>query len=193
MNASRSAAARGFTMIELMVVIAITAVLLAVAAPSFVNYIAKQRVEGLMSELGTDLQYARSEAVARNTDVRITFGTGCYVIHTQPDGATASSCSQIDGVASVMGAAAAASAVEIKTTKVRAAQATIAPEGGISFLQFEPIRGAAAWDSAASAAAVTVQSSAGSWQLRALVNQSVGRLRFCSPNGSMKGYTSTCD
>jgi prepilin-type N-terminal cleavage/methylation domain-containing protein len=182
---------RGFTMIELMVAVAIIAVLLAVAAPSFIGYLAKQRVEGVASELGTDLQYARSEAVARNTEVRVTFGTGCYVVHTQPTGATATTCSQAEGVDSVMGAAGGTSAVEIKTTKLRGGgAATIVPADSLTWIEFEPVRGAATWNgTAAGAAAVNVGSNAGSWQLRISVNQAVGRMRTCSPGGTFKGYS----
>jgi type IV fimbrial biogenesis protein FimT len=183
---------RGFTLIELIVTIAVAGVLLSLVIPSFQDLLAKQRVEGLMSELGTDLQFARSEAVTRNSDVRVTFGSGCYVIHTQPTGVPASTCSQSAGVASVMGAASGVSAVEIKTTKVTGTQAAVAGDGGMSFIQFEPVRGAASWDTAASSASVSVTSASGAWQLRALVSESVGRLRVCSPNASLKGYSASC-
>jgi prepilin-type N-terminal cleavage/methylation domain-containing protein len=182
---------RGFTMIELMVVVALVAILLAVAAPSFVSYLARQRVEGVASELGTDLQFARSEAVQRNTDVRVTFGTGCYVVHTQPAGATATTCSQAEGVASAMGGAGGTSAVEIKTTKLRAGgTAAISPSDSLTWVQFEPVRGAATWDgTAAGAATLDITSTAVASRLRVSINQAVGRMRVCSPSGSFKGYS----
>jgi len=80
----------GFTTIELMIVVAITAVLIASAAPSFVDFLSKRRVDGVMAELVTDLHYARSEAVSRNATVRITFGPRCYVIHLA--GTTSAEC-----------------------------------------------------------------------------------------------------
>ena len=52
-------------MIELMVVVALVAIVLSLAAPSFKTFLMKKRVEGAMSELSTDLQFARSEAVSR--------------------------------------------------------------------------------------------------------------------------------
>lgn len=180
---------RGFTTIELMVVVALTAILLAVAVPSFTGFFAKKRVESLMSELGTDLQYARSEAVARNLPVRLTFGTGCYVIHTQPTGASASSCSQADNVASTMGTNGTVAAVDLKTVKVKSGStAGLAPVGGLTFIEFDPVRGGATWNgSNAAEGVVDVTSSQGGWQLRVGV-QTVGRTQTCSPGEVVKGY-----
>jgi type IV fimbrial biogenesis protein FimT len=70
----------GFTMIELMIVVALIAIVLALAAPSFTNTLAKNRAQGVASELGTDLQYARSEAVQRNAPVRIIVGSGAEAL-----------------------------------------------------------------------------------------------------------------
>src|SRR5687768_1296058 len=83
---------RGITLIEALVVIAVLAVLTMIAIPSFSEVLAKKKVESALTELTTDLSFARSEAVSRNTSVSMTFGTGCYVIHTT--GTTATSCAQ---------------------------------------------------------------------------------------------------
>lgn len=63
----------GFTAIELMAVIAIVAILAAVAAPSFRQLIATQRVRGASSALAESLWVARAEALKRNTDVGFVF------------------------------------------------------------------------------------------------------------------------
>lgn len=60
---------QGFTLIELMVVLAISAILLAVAAPSFSVMIKKSRSEALIRELGSALSLARTEAVSRGVTV----------------------------------------------------------------------------------------------------------------------------
>ena len=76
--------ARGFTLIELMVVVAVIAVILMIAAPSFRDTILMQRLRGVNGELVTNLAFARSEAVARNELVGVKFGSDsartCYVI-----------------------------------------------------------------------------------------------------------------
>lgn len=71
----------GFTLMELMVVVAIAAILAAIAAPSFTGLINDTRQSSLASQLSGDLQRARSEAIKRNARVvfcvRNSAGTDC--------------------------------------------------------------------------------------------------------------------
>ncbi len=53
----------GFTMVEVMVVLSITAIIVAFAAPSFMNIVANNRVVAASNELVTALNLAKSEAV----------------------------------------------------------------------------------------------------------------------------------
>ena len=59
----------GFTVIEMMIVLAIAAVLLAVGMPSFVQFSRETRAGSTTSSLTADIQLARSEAVKRNSRV----------------------------------------------------------------------------------------------------------------------------
>lgn len=63
--------ARGFTLPELMVVIAVTAILATVAAPSFSELIAGQRVKSAAGDMFASLLRTRSEAIKRNTEVTL--------------------------------------------------------------------------------------------------------------------------
>jgi prepilin-type N-terminal cleavage/methylation domain-containing protein len=80
--------ARVFTLIELMVTVAVIASLLMIAAPSFKQLIAQQRLKNINAELVTSLQFARSEALARNTPIYLKFGSSasppmtCYILYT---------------------------------------------------------------------------------------------------------------
>jgi type IV fimbrial biogenesis protein FimT len=78
----------GFTIIELMVVVAVLGVIAAFAAPSFSDYFARSRLNGAASEAYGDLQYARSEAVQRFTAARITFSATGYVVDIPATGQT---------------------------------------------------------------------------------------------------------
>lgn len=86
------AASRAVTLIEMMIVIALAALIIGLAAPSFSDYIVTQRVRSLHAQLATDLQFARSEAVGRGAFVSVRFqfttgatGASCYVIFTRPE------------------------------------------------------------------------------------------------------------
>jgi type IV fimbrial biogenesis protein FimT len=78
---------RAFTLVELMITVAIVAIILAVAAPSFRDYLLTQRLRGIQAQLVTDLQYARSEAVSRGNLVAVRFQSGsgmtCYIVNTR--------------------------------------------------------------------------------------------------------------
>lgn len=69
---------RGFTLIELMVTIAIAGVLSAIAAPALMSMIQTQRVKTATFDLYAALTYARSEAIKRNSVVTITPRSGGF-------------------------------------------------------------------------------------------------------------------
>lgn len=54
---------RGFTLIELMVAVAMIAILSAVAAPSFSEMMVRSAIRSASSDLGADLNVARAEAI----------------------------------------------------------------------------------------------------------------------------------
>lgn len=62
---------RGFTLIELMVSIAVLAILLGIAAPSFRSMTATSDLRGVSNELITTLAQARSEAIKRGGRVTV--------------------------------------------------------------------------------------------------------------------------
>ncbi|WP_042553337.1 MULTISPECIES: GspH/FimT family pseudopilin [Pseudomonas] len=61
---------RGFTLIELMIIIALVGIFAAIAVPSFTQFINKSRTQSFNNELLELLQFARASAVERRTFVR---------------------------------------------------------------------------------------------------------------------------
>lgn len=83
----RRAAARGMTLVETLCATSIVATALGVAVPNFTDWQRIQALQSAAGELETDIQYARSLAVARNAPVRLSArpldgGGSCYAIHT---------------------------------------------------------------------------------------------------------------
>jgi type IV fimbrial biogenesis protein FimT len=72
MECSAKNTTRGFTLIELMVTVAVLAVMASLAAPSFRELLAAQRVRTTAYNIVGDLVLARNEAVKRGENVTVT-------------------------------------------------------------------------------------------------------------------------
>jgi type IV fimbrial biogenesis protein FimT len=85
----RQKSQRGFTLVELMVVIAIVAILLVVGVPSYKYVSNSYRISGEVNGLLGDAQFARSEAIKEGQQVILctsTNGTTCAGVDTWQSG-----------------------------------------------------------------------------------------------------------
>jgi type IV fimbrial biogenesis protein FimT len=67
---------RGFNIIEVLISLAVLAILVTLAAPSFTQWLQNQQIRTATDSILNGLQVARSEAVARNTNVSFQFMDG---------------------------------------------------------------------------------------------------------------------
>ncbi len=88
---------RGFTLMELLIALALLAIVTTAAVPAFTTFIQNNRLSGEANELVTAFQLGRSEALKRGRDVRVCAsddGAACggswnqgWIAVADPDGA----------------------------------------------------------------------------------------------------------
>ncbi len=165
----------GLTLMELMVTLAILAIVATLAAPSFTGYLTRKKVEAGAAELFADLQYARSESVSRNTAVRVVFTASGYTIAAEAGVTEPTSCTPAGGTTS------------LKVVTLAKGVITGNDSGTLpSCIVYEPVRG-----STPVGASVEVVYAADDARLRVAVTRA-GRAQICSPSGSTIRSYATC-
>ncbi len=97
--------AAGFTLIELMIVVAMLALFAAIAVPSFTSFISQNRSQALNDELLGLLQYARAQAVAQRTTVRVCSQNGVWHLRTGTTACASNSSTPLRSLTPPSGAA----------------------------------------------------------------------------------------
>ena len=157
-------------------VLAVGAVLAASAAPSLRGLIDTRRLDRAATALAADIQFVRTEAVARNQALRLSWHTlteaTCYVIHT---GAAAQCSCNPTGPAQCIGGA-----QELRTVVLPAAD-RVRLLANVNSVLFDPLHG--------------TSSPTGTFRLigtdaRAVhhIVNVMGRVRSCSPQAAVPGY-----
>jgi len=161
---------KGFTLIELMVVLAILGIVALIAAPSFNAFLARSKLRGAANETFADLQYARSESVQKNQVFRVEFSSAGYQIWRM------SRATPTNKDASTAGAP--------NPVKVGdwGDSSTAVSSGASMVVSFNPVRATAT----VSDGPLELSHGAISGTVRLLVN-TTGRVELCSPGASISG------
>lgn len=191
---------KGFTLIELLVTVVVLGVLLAMAVPSMNGFFEKRRIIGATEAVFSQLQFARSEAIARSVDVYVSFSTdgsdtwsvgvstvaGCVPTVTNPTAASACTLIVDDGdgttddrVLNVL-----TSAAYPGVSMGDDSGGAVSFSGGGSQLTFKYVRGTATNG--------TVYLYYGTDYEMRVISNTIGRVRICSPTGAknVAGYAS---
>lgn len=170
------AAARGFTLVEMMIVVAVAGVVMTAATPPVSGWVEQQRLSGIAGDLARDLRQARAEAITRNEVVRFSLqhdaAGACYLLHTGDAGdcrCTASGPARCEGEAQA-----------IKQVQFSAQQGVELQSSSSSFV-FSPTHG-----TVSPTATLHLQDHRGR-TVQHVVNL-MGRVRSCSPQGNVSGY-----
>ncbi|MFY9514334.1 MAG: GspH/FimT family pseudopilin [Rubrivivax sp.] len=154
---------RGFTLLELTIVLAVLALVASLALPSFAGVSSRTRLKAVAETLATDLAEARFEAARRGQPLHVeTAGSGtdwCWSVATSP------------------GCPCGSSSCQLKTVRSQ-------DHAGVELLQSAPMRLDASGQ--AVAASALFQSSRGE-QLRVDVS-ALGRAGICAPAAKLPGY-----
>ena len=170
----------GFTLVELMVTLAVMAVVLVAAAPSMADFFDKNRVRGAADAVVSLLSNARTEAVKSDLDVNVAFtgsGTAWCV------GANAA---QAPTGGALAGAAGACDCTNVAQCTVGGARSVV-DSSAYSRVSIGALPTAMVFDSKLGTISplgsrqVTLTSPAGKYDLRIEVN-ALGQARLCVPS-----------
>lgn len=166
----------GWTLPEQLVIVVLVSLLTVLGLAGLLEAKDRRRMDSLVATLETELQFARSEAVARNETVRVRFrsdaGGSCYVMYTGRPGQC--TC-QSEGRAQCVGQG------EVLRTAIQRAGDGIRVSSSAAEIAFDASRGT-----------VTPTTTLRLENLRGdrvnLVVNLMGRLRNCSTNAGYTGY-----
>jgi type IV fimbrial biogenesis protein FimT len=166
---------RGVSLIESLMVVAVVAILMSTALPGFKSALERRHLEGAAAQLETDIQHARSLAVANNHSVRLKFSNddsgSCYAVFS----GAANQCEcRADGSSKCLG-----TQTVWRSTGFDASGA-VRLKSNVGSIVFDPLQGT-------STPTGTLRLLSRSGQAVHLVVNIMGRVRACSPTG-MAGY-----
>lgn len=180
----------GFTLVELVTVLAVISVIFGVGVPGMKSYLDTNRLRGATSQFFSDVQYARSESIKRNTNISVSItsnggDTWCYGIDeasgcdcTITDTTDASACTLLISGTNVLKVGSMTNLPDISMTSPVGTSQTYAT--------FDPVRGLASTTNS------VVFQSENNRQTQIYVSV-LGKVSVCIPAGAhgVGGY-STC-
>jgi type IV fimbrial biogenesis protein FimT len=169
---------RGLSLIELCVVLALTALVMGLAVPGFTGLFERQRLRSSAALLAAELHWVRNEAQARSTALRLSLYSGasgsCTLVHTgnrsdcrcSPD--TPSHPATCDAPATAL------------QSRLWPSAERITVEANVSSMLFDPVQG-----TTTPSGSLRVSDSQGK-TITHVVNV-MGRVRSCSPGAEVPG------
>lgn len=172
----------GFTVLELLTVVAIMAILAVVGFPSFQGMIERKRLEGAAESAAEFLRYARSESLRRNLDLVVTGDSSqwCIGIDTAQDCDCTITNPGTSGACALPVREGGADVPVLQVLDGREfTDISVSSMFAGDSIEFKATRGTAENDG------MTLASP--NYSLRVIISL-LGRVRICAPNDDMPGY-----
>lgn len=172
----------GLTLVELLVVLALAAIILHSATLSFSGWLQRQHLLGVSAQFNADLQWLRSAAVLRHRILRLSFQDTdagmCYLIHS----GDADSC-RCSADPRAEPQVACDDGTELLRAALVPASRRIRLRSNVTSLRIDPRHG-----TFTPTGSFEVSTTDGSSALRHIVNI-LGRVRTCAPGPRFPGYS----
>jgi type IV fimbrial biogenesis protein FimT len=168
---------RGVSLIETMSVLCVISLAIGTAIPSLGSLRQKAELAGAAAQVETDVQFARSQALALNRTVQLTLrevnGATCYIVHTGP--AADCTCSGQEP-----GASTCENGSHLLRAVSFASQGMVQVRSASKSITFDPVRG-----TVTPTATLRIEARDGR-RIHQIVNL-LGRVRSCSPQAGATG------
>ena len=181
---------RGFTLLELMIVLAILAIGVALAVPSYSDVMQRRETTSQAEELVTFVSFAQSEAVKYNEMISV------HVTYTDKDnwciganeGSAPCDCNEINADAENFCSLSGVAKILRSSAQTKSSMTAASTD---RTLVFDPIRGTMAVADLGTQHGLTLETDNGRWSLQVDVG-ATGRTRICNPDSdkAIPGYQS---
>jgi prepilin-type N-terminal cleavage/methylation domain-containing protein len=183
-----NASNRGFTLIELAIVMVIVAIGVALAVPAYENVLQRRETTAQAEKLTAFLAYAQSEAVKSNELISVELNrtnANDWCVGAS-DGATGCDCTEADTSAADFCSVNGVAKVITSATDTRSSMSAFSVD---QTLVFDPIRGTMDSTDLGNVHGFTLQSDNTHWQLQIDIGVT-GRMRICNQDSDKKvpGY-----
>lgn len=183
---------RGFSLIEMMITIAIVAIMLAIATPSFREWMNNARIRTAAESIQNGLRNARNEAAQRATWVRfeLTSATGAEWRFCELASAADTCANTKSSIIQTRGAGESAVKVAASTAAASTSQSTSALQtpldGGVpAAFTFGPLARAASGASGSPLSRVDISGATVTGRRLSVLVSSGGMVRMCDPDSTL--------